>query len=101
MGVRHDVTDAASSFALADAVVAEFGRVDVLVNNAGISGRTPLVEMDEWTWDLMIRVNLTGVQRTTRAIAPLMQDQRSGSIVNISSVVGRSGKANMTHSSAS
>ena len=101
IGIQHDVTDGASGFALAEAVKSEFGQIDVLVNNAGISGRVPLTEMGESTWDAMIRVNLTGVQRTTRAVAPVMCDQGSGSIVNISSVVGRSGKANMTHYSAS
>lgn len=101
LGLRHDVTDTASGFELADTVRAEFGRIDVLVNNAGISGRVPLVEMADSAWDAMIGVNLTGVQRTTRAVVPVMQDQRGGSIVNISSVVGRSGKANMTHYCAS
>jgi meso-butanediol dehydrogenase/(S,S)-butanediol dehydrogenase/diacetyl reductase len=101
IGVEHDVTDTASSDALVQTVTAEFGRIDVLVNNAGISGRVPLAEMDDRAWDLMIGVNLTGVQRTTRAVVPIMQAQRSGSIVSISSVVGRSGKANMTHYSAS
>lgn len=101
IGVQHDVTNGASGFALVEAVKAEFGRIDILVNNAGISGRVPLIEMGESAWDAMISVNLTGVQRTTRAVVPVMCEQGSGSIVNISSVVGRSGKANMTHYSAS
>jgi len=101
LGLEHDVTNGASCFRLVDATVAEFGQVDILVNNAGISGRVPLAGMGESTWDTMIRVNLTGVQRTSRAVVPLMSQQGSGSIVNISSVVGRSGKANMTHYSAS
>jgi NAD(P)-dependent dehydrogenase (short-subunit alcohol dehydrogenase family) len=101
LGVEHNVTDTASSFALANTVKAEFGRIDILVNNAGISGRVPLAQMSDSSWDAMINVNLTGVQRTTRAIVPVMQEQRSGSIVSISSVVGRSGKANMTHYCAS
>jgi meso-butanediol dehydrogenase / (S,S)-butanediol dehydrogenase / diacetyl reductase len=101
IGVGHDVTDTDSGVALAATVKAELGRIDVLVNNAGISGRVPLVEMTDRAWDSMIAVNLTGVQRTTRAIVPVMQEQRSGSVVSISSVVGRSGKANMTHYCAS
>lgn len=101
IGLQHDVTDGPSCFNVMDAAVAEFGKVDILVNNAGISGRVPLAEMGDSTWDTMIRVNLTGVQRTTRAVVPIMSKQGSGSIVNISSVVGRSGKANMTHYSAS
>jgi NAD(P)-dependent dehydrogenase (short-subunit alcohol dehydrogenase family) len=97
MGIGHDVTDGASGVAAADAVMAAHGRIDVLVNNAGISGRTPLVEMTDATWDAMIAVNLTGVQRTSRAFVPHMIARRSGSVISISSVAGRSGKANMTH----
>jgi meso-butanediol dehydrogenase/(S,S)-butanediol dehydrogenase/diacetyl reductase len=97
IGIQHDVTDGASGVSAADAVLAAYGRVDVLVNNAGISGRTPLVEMSDATWDAMIAVNLTGVQRTSRAFVPHMIERRSGSVISISSVAGRSGKANMTH----
>jgi meso-butanediol dehydrogenase/(S,S)-butanediol dehydrogenase/diacetyl reductase len=100
IGVGHDVTSADSSDALAAHVTAELGRIDVLVNNAGLSGRTPLVEMSDRTWDSMIAVNLTGVQRTTRAVVRVMEEQGSGSIVSVSSVAGRQGKANMTHYSA-
>jgi meso-butanediol dehydrogenase/(S,S)-butanediol dehydrogenase/diacetyl reductase len=97
IGLAHDVTSATSSDALAERVKAELGRIDVLVNNAGISGRTPLVEMSDGTWDSMINVNLTGVHRTTRAVARVMKAQGSGNIINVSSVAGRAGKANMTH----
>jgi meso-butanediol dehydrogenase/(S,S)-butanediol dehydrogenase/diacetyl reductase len=101
LAVQHDVTDGKSGLALVEAVLAQFGKVDVLVNNAGISGRVPLAEMDDATWDAMIRVNLTGVQRTARAVVPVMIKQQSGSIVNISSIAGRTGKPNMTHYCAS
>ncbi len=97
IGVAHDVTSGESGAALADRVVRELGRIDLLVNNAGVSGRVPLAEMDDRTWDAMIGVNLTGVARTSRAVVPVMTGQGGGNIVNISSVAGRSGKANMTH----
>ncbi|WP_179220296.1 SDR family NAD(P)-dependent oxidoreductase [Rhodococcus sp. NCIMB 12038] len=100
-GVQHDVTSSESGAAMAEAVVAEFGQIDVLVNNAGISGRVPLIEMTDQEWDAMINVNLTGVQRTSRAVASLMKAQGHGSIISISSVAGRSGKKNMTHYCAS
>ena len=97
LGVHHDVTDGESGRALAEKVIGAFGHVDVLVNNAGISGRAPIDEMTDRQWDAMVNVNLTGVQRTTRAIAPHLKNQRHGSIISISSVAGRSGKANMSH----
>lgn len=97
IGVRHDVTNSASCDALAAAAVDAFGAVDLLVNNAGTSGRSPLDEMDESTWESMIDVNLTGVQRTTRPFVAQMKERRHGSIVSISSVAGRAGKANMSH----
>ncbi len=97
IGVAHDVTSAESSDALAERVRSDLGRIDVLVNNAGISGRTPLVEMSDRTWDSMLNVNLTGVHRTTRAVARVMKEQGSGNVISVSSVAGRAGKANMTH----
>ena len=97
IAVQHDVTDGKSGERLVQQVLAAYGRVDLLVNNAGISGRVPLEEMSDQVWDSMIGVNLTGVQRTSRAVVPVMKEQRSGNIVSISSVAGRSGKANMTH----
>ncbi len=100
IGVGHDVTSTESSDALAAHVRAELGRIDVLVNNAGLSGRTPLAEMSDRAWDAMVAVNLTGVQRTTRAVVRVMEEQGSGSIISVSSVAGRQGKANMTHYSA-
>jgi NAD(P)-dependent dehydrogenase (short-subunit alcohol dehydrogenase family) len=97
IAVQHDVTDGESGKHLVQQVLSAYGRVDLLVNNAGISGRVPLEEMSDQVWDSMIGVNLTGVQRTSRAVVPVMKEQRGGNIVSISSVAGRSGKANMTH----
>jgi len=97
LGVAQEVTDTDSCRRLADRAIEAFGAVDLLVNNAGISDRTPLGEMEDDVWDRMIAVNLTGVERTTRAFLKHMKDRRQGSIVNISSVAGRGGKAAMTH----
>ena len=101
LGVVHDVTSSESGAALAERVTGELGRIDLLVNNAGISGRVPLDEMADRTWDAMINVNLTGVARTSRAVVPVMKQQGAGNIVSVSSVAGRAGKANMTHYCAS
>ena len=64
----------------------EFGRVDILVNNAGIAYYAPLQEMPLKRWELVLRVNLTGAFLCARAVIPTMMKQRSGSIINISSV---------------
>ncbi len=95
------MTSSESGAALAERVTGELGRIDLLVNNAGISGRVPLDEMADRTWDAMINVNLTGVARTSRAVVPVMKQQGAGNIVSVSSVAGRAGKANMTHYCAS
>jgi 3alpha(or 20beta)-hydroxysteroid dehydrogenase len=97
-----DVTDAAQWAAAVDATVAAFGRLDVLVNNAGV-GFTPrrleLEEPDEHR--RMIDVNLNGVYLGMRAVTPVMTAQRRGSIVNISSIDGLVGVAGMTSYAAS
>lgn len=90
---KGDVVDAASCAALIDAVVARYGRLDIVVNNAGITRDGLLVRMSDDDWDSVIRTNLTGAFFVTRAAAKVMMKQRSGSIVNISSVVGLVGNA--------
>ncbi len=71
-----------------------FGRVDVWVNNAGIYRSTPLEQLDMAEWHLMIEVNYTGVFVCTKAIAPVMKQQRYGRIINMSSIAGRTGFKN-------
>lgn len=88
LGVIGDVTDEASMAAMAQATVDKFGRIDFLVNNAAMYGSLELkywedISVDEW--DAVMRVNVRGVFLATKAVAPQMQEQRSGSIVNISS----------------
>jgi len=82
-------------------IVKDFGAVDVLVNNAGITKDTLLMRMTEDQWDAVINVNLKSVFNFTKAVQPTMLRQRSGSIVNMSSVVGVSGNAGQANYSAS
>jgi 3-oxoacyl-[acyl-carrier protein] reductase len=79
----------------------EFGAIHILVNNAGITRDTLLMRMTEEQWDLVINVNLKSVFNLTKAVQPLMLKQRSGSIINMSSVVGVSGNAGQANYSAS
>jgi len=82
-------------------VAADFGRIDILVNNAGITRDTLLMRMTEDQWDAVISVNLKSVFNLTRAVIPVMLKQKSGSIINMSSVVGVSGNAGQSNYSAS
>ncbi|MEI7514871.1 MAG: 3-oxoacyl-ACP reductase FabG [Betaproteobacteria bacterium] len=83
-----DVTDGAAVDALADAVVKEFGGLQVLVNNAGITRDNLAMRMKDDEWDVVIDANLKGVFRMSRAVMRIMMKQRYGRIVNITSVVG-------------
>lgn len=82
-------------------VVNDFGKIDVLINNAGITRDNLLMRMTEQDWDLVIKVNLKSVFNMTRAIQRTMLKQRFGSIINMSSVVGVSGNAGQSNYSAS
>ena len=82
-------------------VVAEFGRVDVLVNNAGITKDGLMMRMSEQQWDDVINNNLKSAFNFTHAVTPIMAKQRGGSIINMSSVVGVSGNAGQCNYSAS
>ena len=82
-------------------IINDFGKIDILVNNAGITRDTLLMRMDEETWDLVIKVNLKSVFNFTKAVQKYMLKQRSGSIINMSSVVGVSGNAGQANYSAS
>ena len=84
-----------------DEVVKDFGRIDVLVNNAGITRDTLLMRMSEDQWDSVIAVNLKSVFNLTKAVLMTMIKQKGGSIINMSSVVGVSGNAGQSNYSAS
>lgn len=82
-------------------IVNDFGRIDILVNNAGITRDTLLMRMTEDQWDLVLNVNLKSVFNMTKASQKTMLKQKSGSIINMSSVVGVSGNAGQSNYSAS
>ena len=84
-----------------DEIIKDFGRVDILINNAGITRDGLMMRMSEEQWDLVININLKSAFNFTHAVIPSMMRQRSGSIVNMSSVVGVSGNAAQANYSAS
>ena len=84
-----------------DQIVKDFGHVDILVNNAGITKDGLMMRMTELQWDAVINVNLKSAFNFIHAVTPVMMKQRSGSIINMSSVVGVSGNAGQSNYSAS
>ena len=91
VAVKVDVGDADSVNGMIEKALDSFSRIDILINNAGITRDGLLIRMDEEDWDMVIQVNLKGVFNCTRAVAKVMMKQRSGRIVNISSIVGLQG----------
>ena len=100
-GYRSDAADFKAADELVNAVVADFGTVDVLVNNAGITRDTLLMRMSEQQWDEVINANLKSVFNLTKAVQRPMLKQRKGSIINMSSVVGVKGNAGQSNYAAS
>ena len=96
-----DVTDAVSIPNIAKEAVEQFGRIDVLVNNAGIVRDQLLMRMKAEDWDAVLATNLTSVYGCCQSVLRTMMKQRSGRIINISSVVGQSGNPGQTNYSAS
>ena len=101
MYVIANVTLADDVENMVDKVVDKWGRVDILINNAGITRDGLLIRMKEEDWDAVLGVNLKGVFLVTRSVAKLMMKQRSGKIVNIASVVGVMGNVGQANYSAS
>jgi 3-oxoacyl-[acyl-carrier protein] reductase len=96
-----DVSDEASIHAAAKAAIAHFGTVEILVNNAGITRDTLLLRMKRADWDAVITTNLTGAFLLTQALLNPMLRARWGRIINVSSVVGRTGQAGQANYAAS
>lgn len=100
-GYQSNAADFNEAQTFVDAVLADFGAVDVLINNAGITKDNLLMRMSEEDFDKVIEVNLKSVFNMTKAIQKTFLKQRSGSIINMSSVVGVKGNAGQTNYAAS
>lgn len=98
--LQADVADGEAVEAMVQQVVEAFGRIDILVNNAGITRDGLLMRMKEADWDDVMRTNLKGVYNCTKAAIKRMVKQRSGRIVNMSSVVGLTGNAGQANYAA-
>lgn len=104
LATKTDVTSAGSANEMAEAVVKAFGRVDVLVNNAALYGSltfAPFDKLDEAEWDATMNVNVKGIWQCCKAVLPAMKTQKSGSIINISSLAATYGMPNGLHYTAS
>src|SRR5690606_16280552 len=98
---KSDAADFSAAQELADQVLKEFGSIDILVNNAGITKDNLLMRMSEQDFDKVIEVNLKSIFNMIKAVQRTMLKQRSGSIINMSSVVGVKGNAGQTNYAAS
>ena len=96
-----NVTDSAACKALADYAREKYGKIDVLVNNAGITRDGMTRKMTDEMWDLVIDINLKGVFNLTRYVGPMMEELGGGSIINIASVVGEYGNIGQANYAAS
>ncbi len=100
LAIQSDAKDFSAAAAAVDAVVKEFGRIDVLVNNAGITKDGLLMRMSEQDWDDVINTNLKSAFNFSKAVCRQMMGQREGKIINISSISGVMGNAGQANYSA-
>jgi 3-oxoacyl-[acyl-carrier protein] reductase len=100
IALQADVSQADQVTALIGTIMEKWGRIDILVNNAGITRDTLLLRMKPDDWQAVINLNLTGVFLCTQAVSKIMLKQRSGRIINISSVVGLMGNPGQANYSA-
>lgn len=101
LAIASNAASFEEAHAAVEQVVKEFGRLDILVNNAGITKDGLMMRMSEAQWDAVIAVNLKSAFNFVHAVTPVMMRQRSGSIINMSSVVGVHGNAGQCNYSAS
>ena len=100
-GYTSNAADFEDTAKVVSEIVKDFGRIDVLVNNAGITRDGLMMRMSEQQWDMVIKVNLTSAFNFIHAGTPIMMKQKNGSIINMASVVGVSGNAGQANYSAS
>jgi 3-oxoacyl-[acyl-carrier protein] reductase len=100
-GYKSDASDYKAAEELVNSIVTEFGSLDIVVNNAGITQDNLLMRMTEEQWDNVININLKSVFNVTKAAQRPMLRQRAGSIINISSIVGLKGNAGQSNYAAS
>jgi 3-oxoacyl-[acyl-carrier protein] reductase len=98
---RTDVSDERQVRAMVDAALAEFGQIDILVNDAGVVGQVAFADLEVSEWDRVMSVNLRGVFLCTRFVLPGMLDRNRGKIINVASQLGQIGGIEMVHYSAS
>lgn len=100
-GYQSDASDFDAAQTLVDEVIKEFGKIDILINNAGITKDNLLLRMSKEDWDMVIKVNLDSVFNLTKAVIKPMMKAKDGSIINMTSVVGISGNAGQANYAAS
>ena len=100
-GYASDASSFAESEKFINDILTDFGQIDILVNNAGITRDNLLMRMGEEDWDLIMKINLKSAFNLTKGVLRTMMKQRSGSIINMSSVVGVNGNAGQANYSAS
>jgi len=101
LGFEVNVADESSVKRLAEATFAQFGRVDILVNDAGVYLKSSVVDMSEADWDRTLDINLGGNFLCCRAFVPAMREQKSGRILNMASGIGHYGMKQFSHYAAS
>jgi len=101
ISIKVDVSSLSSVEEMVKKTLDKFGRIDILINNAGITRDALVMRMKEEDWDLVMDVNLKGAFNCIKIVSPIMVKQKSGKIVNIASVVGISGNAGQANYSAS
>jgi 3-oxoacyl-[acyl-carrier protein] reductase len=101
MAIKVDVANSKEVERMMEAIIEKFGKIDILINNAGITRDKLILRMTEEDWDAVLNVNLKGTFNCTKAVVRHMAKQRSGKIVSIASVVGEMGNAGQVNYSAS